>query len=212
MPILKWFASQGASKNFIVFKPVTTLGRALGNDIALEVDGVAEMHAQVLFDGRDFGLEELDKHAEILINGKKKRRTRLVHGDRIRLGEAEIQFSMFDEPATQRPRTASSPPISERQPFSVDQNLAGLRKLHGFSETLMTKKTIDELLEAMLDAVIEITGAEKGFVLLRDEQPQDSSSTEEGTTEAPKATIRASRQVNRESPSRNRSDIRQHRT
>ncbi|MGO9838941.1 MAG: hypothetical protein ACLP1X_32570 [Polyangiaceae bacterium] len=29
---------------------------------------------QILFDGRDFNLEEVDKQGEILINGKKKRR------------------------------------------------------------------------------------------------------------------------------------------
>ena len=52
----------------------------------------------MLFDGRDFNLEEVDKQAEILINGKKKRRARLVHGDRLTLGDAELAFSMFDEP------------------------------------------------------------------------------------------------------------------
>ena len=51
-----------------------------------------------MFDGRDFNLEEVDKTGEILINGKKKRRARLVHNDRITLGDAELQFSIFDEP------------------------------------------------------------------------------------------------------------------
>src|SRR5258708_37678682 len=80
MPLLKWFPPQGQPRTFVLYKPVTTVGRALGNDVAIPSDHMAETHVQVLFDGRDFNLEEVDKPAEILVNGKKKRRTRLVHG------------------------------------------------------------------------------------------------------------------------------------
>src|SRR5271165_3268326 len=99
MPILKWFPPQGQPRTFVLYKPVSTIGRALGNDVAVPSAGLAETHAQILFDGRDFNLEEIDKQAEILINGKKKRRARLVHGDRLTLGDTQITFSMFDEPA-----------------------------------------------------------------------------------------------------------------
>src|SRR6516165_6613359 len=98
MPLLKWFPSQGQPRAFVIYKPVTTIGRALGNDVAIPSHGLAETHAQILFDGRDFNLEEVDKQAEILINGKKKRRARLVHGDRVTLGDVSLSFSMFDEP------------------------------------------------------------------------------------------------------------------
>src|SRR6476620_12477069 len=100
MAILKWFPPQGAPKTFVLYKPITTVGRALGNDVALPIDSVSETHAQVIFDGRDFNLEEADKTGEILINGKKKRRARLVHGDRLSFGDAQLAFSVFDEPTT----------------------------------------------------------------------------------------------------------------
>src|SRR5690349_8249269 len=102
MPTLKWFPPQGTPRAFSLHKAVSTVGRGLGNDVAIPqaTSALAETHAQVLFDGRDFNLEEVDKHGEILINGKKKRRARLVHGDRLTLGDAELQFSMFDEPQT----------------------------------------------------------------------------------------------------------------
>src|SRR5882672_4253686 len=190
MPILKWFPAQGQPRTFVVYKPVTTVGRALGNDVSIPSHGLADTHVQVLFDGRDFNLEEVDKQAEILINGKKKRRARLVHGDRVTLGDAELQFSIFDEPhAPQRPHTPSQ---AESAPAA---QLAGVRKLHEFSEKLMTMKNLDELLEAMLDAVIDVTGAEKGLVLLLDEAyGSDGSASGQGG----KPVIRTSRQVNRE--------------
>ena len=41
MPILKWFPPQGSPRTYVLYKPVSTIGRALGNDVA-EVD---EAHA-----------------------------------------------------------------------------------------------------------------------------------------------------------------------
>src|SRR5271156_4918379 len=142
MPILKWFPPQGQPRTFVLYKPVTTVGRALGNDVAIPSHGLAETHVQVLFDGRDFNLEEVDKQAEILINGKKKRRARLVHGDRVTLGDTDLQFTMFDEPASTRPSVANEAerPSPEIHKTTALQQLAGVRKLHEFSEKLMTMK------------------------------------------------------------------------
>ncbi len=170
MPTLKWFPTVGSPRAFVLLKPVSTIGRALGNDVAVPSKTLAETHAQVLFDGRDFNLEEVDKQGEILINGKKKRRARLVHGDRLTLGDVELTFSMFDEPV-HHPRPGSSPQIDptvsvDTKRSTTSLQLSGLRKLFEFSEKLMTMRKLDDLLEAMLDAVIEVTGAEKGLILL----------------------------------------------
>ncbi len=192
MPTLKWFPSEGAPRAFSIFKPITTVGRALGNDVPLSAAGVAEVHAQVLFDGRDFNLEEVDRTAEILINGKKKRRARLVHGDRVTLGTAEVAFSIFDEPQAAAPGTSDA---GSSSPPSVPQDaaLAGVRKLFEFSEKLLTLREIDALLEAMLDAVLEVTGGEKGLILL-----MDNAFDETRTVEPGKPVVRASRHVKRE--------------
>jgi transcriptional regulator with GAF, ATPase, and Fis domain len=213
MPLLKWFPAQGPPRSFVLYKPVTTVGRVLGNDVAIPSENIAETHVQVLFDGRDFSLEEVDKQADILVNGKKKRRTRLVHGDRITLGDVELSFSIFDEPqkVVRYPesgheavaagegsagRVTPSAVLSETELQLTQQQLAGLRKLYEFSEKLMTMKDIDRLLETMLDIVIEATGAEKGLILLND----DAFSSEPSAGPAPPkgGTIRAARNVKRE--------------
>jgi pSer/pThr/pTyr-binding forkhead associated (FHA) protein len=143
MPTLKWFPPQGAPRTFALFKHVSTVGRALGNDIAIPSGGLAETAAQVLFDGRDFNLEEVDKQAEILINGKKKRRARLVHGDRLTLGDTELQFAIFDEPQSRStppsgkegdaPSDALTAVSSELSKTTTLQQLSGVRKLYEFS-------------------------------------------------------------------------------
>jgi hypothetical protein len=45
MPILKWFPPQGSPRTFVLYKPVNTIGRALGNDVAVATGGIAETHA-----------------------------------------------------------------------------------------------------------------------------------------------------------------------
>lgn len=159
MATLRYFPPNREPQLVAVHKPVTTLGRDLGNDVHLEEADVADHHAQILFDGRDFQLEEIDKRAEIQINGKKKRRARLVNGDRIQLGSARIGFSLFSETSAQQGPLA--------QP-ALEAEVAGLRRLQAFSEKLMSSRSVDELLEALLDDVIELTGAGRGAVLLVD--------------------------------------------
>jgi transcriptional regulator with GAF, ATPase, and Fis domain len=161
MATLRYYPSEGTPALIPLHKPVTTLGRALGNDVHLPDPTVAEHHAQIVFDGRDFQLEEGDRNAEILINGKKKRRARLVNGDRIALGRAQLGFSMLSELGPTEPARQGG------------DDMAWVRRLHRFSERLMTTRSLDEVLEALLDDIIELTGAARGVVLLVD--PSDGA-------------------------------------
>jgi transcriptional regulator with GAF, ATPase, and Fis domain len=179
MATIRFFPSQGPPVVLGLHKPVTTMGRALGNDIHLPDPSVSLHHAQIVFNGRDFQLEEVDRGAEILINGKRKRRARLVNGDRVTLGKAQLGFSMFTEVSASDSRGDSA---------SAGADIAGLRRLLSFSERLMNSRSVDAVLETLLDDVIELTGADRGVVLLVD--PSDSEDTE--------PRVRASRNVQRE--------------
>ena len=77
MATLRYFSAEGAPKLLPVHKPLMVIGRGSGNDVAVSGEGVLEHHAQIVFNGRDFQIEELDREAEISINGKRKRRARL---------------------------------------------------------------------------------------------------------------------------------------
>src|SRR5688500_4004890 len=160
MATIRYFPAEGPPILIPLHKPITTMGRALGNDIHLPDASVAHHHAQIVFNGRDFQLEELDREGEILINGKKKRRARLANGDRFTLGKAQLAFSLFTE--------VSSAPTTAAERKSEKGDIEGIRRLQAFSERLMTSRSVDELLEALLDAIVELTGAGRGIVLLID--------------------------------------------
>ncbi|MEB2311178.1 MAG: sigma 54-interacting transcriptional regulator [Sorangiineae bacterium] len=158
MATIRYFPSDGAPVLIGLHKPMTTIGRGSGNDICLPDPSVAQHHAQIVFNGRDFQLEEVDRDADIRVNGKKKRRTRLASGDRLTLGNAQLGFSLFTElPAAPASTDGADPALSD---------IAGLRRLHAFSERLMTSSSVDGLLETLLDDIIELTGAARGVVLM----------------------------------------------
>lgn len=177
--MLRYFPADGSPRLFAITKPVFTIGRGEANDVVLREPGVLAHHAQIVYTGRDFQIEELDRGAELLINGKRKRRARLVDGDRLTLGEAHVGFSMFSEAVRSNDVGSVNPPESSE--------IAGLRKLYEFSERLMNQGTVDELLEALLDGVIQVTGAARGAVLLV--EPDDPNR---------EPRVRASRNVQRD--------------
>jgi transcriptional regulator with GAF, ATPase, and Fis domain len=199
MPTLKYFAASGAPRLHSVHKALTTVGKALGNDVAVQGTGVAEHHCQILFDGRDFVLEELDRDADIAINGKKKRRARLVHGDRLQLGSVELAFSMFAEGATPASESEHEHEVRPASVKAFSAELAGVRKLFAFSEKLINRRSVDELLEAMLDDVIELTNADKGFLLLVEgaAEPTEANGVKSDSTDK-RLSVRASRNVRKE--------------
>lgn len=163
MPCLKLVATAGKPRVFPIYKKITTIGRAGGNDVPLEAKGIADYHAQIVFDGRDFNLSEVDRDGDMGINGKKKRRAKLFHNDRIELGGTALIFSLYDETS----HHGAAPEDDD------SGELSGLRKLYEFSQRLMEIKDVSELLRALMDSVIEVTHADKGFLLLvRDDGPE----------------------------------------
>ena len=155
MPCLKWMVPNGKPRIFPIYKKITSVGRAGGNDVSVEEESLADYHAQVIFDGREFNFSEVDARAEMLLNGKKKRRGKLLHGDRLTLGSVDLVFSLYDE--------AVAAAQEENDPST---ELSGLRKLYDFSQRLMELRSVPELLSALMDAVIEVTNADKGFLIL----------------------------------------------
>jgi len=162
MPSLKWIVPKGRPRVFAIYKRVTSIGRAGANDVAIDSDSLRDHHAQVVFDGRDFSLNAVDPESTILVNGKKKKKSKIFHNDKLTLGEEELVFSLYDE-GSARESPEEGPPTSE---------LAGMMKLSDFNRRLLEIRTVPEQIEALLDAVIEVVHANKGFViLLRDGDP-----------------------------------------
>ncbi|HSN84530.1 MAG TPA: sigma 54-interacting transcriptional regulator [Polyangiales bacterium] len=165
MPSLKWMVPQGPPRVFGIYKRVTSIGRAGANDVSIDSDSLAAHHAQIVFDGRDFGVAAVDPDAVLYVNGKKKKKSKVFHHDKLMLGDVELTFSLYDESAA-RDAAARVEPADGAE-------IQGMMKLSDFNRRLLEIRSIPDQIEALLDAVIEVVHANKGFViLLRDGEPE----------------------------------------
>ena len=98
MATLKFAIPGKGTKVYRIHKKITSLGRSDEADVTLPDPQLADSHAHIHFDGREFNLATTEKDAEVFVNGKKKSRHKLQHEDRIRIGSAEIEFSLYDQP------------------------------------------------------------------------------------------------------------------
>ncbi|MDY0001815.1 MAG: sigma 54-interacting transcriptional regulator [Polyangia bacterium] len=155
MPSLRIEAPGKKPKVYHLFKKITTFGKSEENDVVLEDPLVGETHAHLHFDGRGYVIQAIDRQHELFVNGRKKKKMRVEHGDRLRIGAYELLFSLLDESA----------PIDEEAASTVVE-VSGYQRLHEFSERLLRDYKLENLLETLMDTVIEITSADKGFLIL----------------------------------------------
>ena len=94
MPSLKWMVPDGRPRVFGIYKRVTSIGQAGANDVAIDSESLEAHHAQVVFDGRDFAVALVDPAVALLVNGKKKKKSKIFHNDRLTLGDVDLVFSL----------------------------------------------------------------------------------------------------------------------
>ncbi len=141
-------------KVYHIYKKLTSLGRGNDVDVVLSDPLLSDTHAHIHFDGRDFNVATLDKNAELHVNGRHRTKHRLSHEDRVRIGSVEMEFSLYDEPVTDE---TAAKTITE---------LNSYRKLFEFSQKLMSEYQLPALLDQLLDVVIQVSNADKGFIVL----------------------------------------------
>ncbi|MCK6502624.1 sigma 54-interacting transcriptional regulator [Myxococcota bacterium] len=133
-------------------KPLVTIGRKAGNDVVLEDPTVAATHANLLRVGSRHSLTVVDRGNEVYVNGKLARQVDLNEGDRLLVGRFELTLHEGEPPAT----PAASPPATGD----------AVQRLVAFSAELMKEHSPENLFRKLLSAVVDLTRAEKGFVIV----------------------------------------------
>jgi transcriptional regulator with GAF, ATPase, and Fis domain len=139
----------GTEREIALVKRITSVGRDAENDVVVADPAVPRTALHIHFDGKDYNAAAHD--GDLSVNGKRRTTARLAAGDRIRVGGTELLF----DPAA---RTAARPQAGQR--------LLALDTLVRFSERLLAATDLARLLDELLDAVLEVTHADKGFLIL----------------------------------------------
>jgi transcriptional regulator with GAF, ATPase, and Fis domain len=155
MPSLRVQIPGSGATVFHLYKKITSLGSSPECDVTLPDPLVPDSFAHIHFDGQVYTIATASRRHEVTINGKKRKKHRLSHDDKIVIGAMELRFSLMDD----------HPPI-EAEAAETMADLDAYHKLYEFSARLLQKHDLNELLHELMDSVIEITNADKGFLIL----------------------------------------------
>jgi len=143
------------------------IGRQPDNHLVLRDNRASRTHARIVLDNGHYVLEDLDSRHGTWVNGQRTKRHILRNSDRIDLGVPESYQLTFALEAGEINRILEQ--ISSRAPSGGmgDNNLAKLRSLVEVARALQNSLSTQEVLIAVVDAALAVTGCERGFLLLR---------------------------------------------
>ena len=139
------------------------IGRRVGSDLHLPSAEVSRDHAEIVGEGDEYTIRDRGSRYGTFVNDETVEAHVLAHGDRIRLGRsggAEIVFLVSE---SDQPTERSSGAISDLR--QVAALLEGLR-------ALSSARVLDDVLTLVMDSAIEVSGAERGFIMLANEESQ----------------------------------------
>ena len=152
MPVLV-LKSEGSDRRYPLFKNITKVGSAPSSDVLLQDESIATDHAHVLREGDDYLIASLGRGRPVVVNGKKEKRATLRDGDSIQIGN--LSFVYYLHAPSQAEGTTTQGKL-----------VNAYREIVSFSEMLLRTEDMDSLLTNLMDSVIEITRATKGFLIL----------------------------------------------
>jgi transcriptional regulator with GAF, ATPase, and Fis domain len=155
MAHLTLVSPDGTTRTIPLVKKITTIGSGRDNDLRIDDGQIPTDAIHIVFDGVRY---QVGSHGiPFLINGKHKDAHILEEEDRIRLGESELVFGVDPQSAEKNAKPGQA---------EVFRELNALRRLTQFSERLFATYDLNQLLEKLMDEVIELTRADKGFLIL----------------------------------------------
>jgi serine phosphatase RsbU (regulator of sigma subunit) len=132
-----------------------TIGRSNESDLPVFSSEVSRAHAEIVREGDRYRLLDRGSRYGTFVNGEALTEHTLVDGDRIRLGRsAAVDLVFLSQP--DEPALAASLVGAVRQTAALLEGLRALGAAHLLTDVLVL----------VLDAAIEVSGADRGFIML----------------------------------------------
>jgi serine phosphatase RsbU (regulator of sigma subunit) len=147
------------------------IGRQADNHLVLRDSRISRFHARIVHDDGAYFVEDLNSRHGLFVNGARVERQQLDNSDRIEFGFSDSYRLMFalDEADIHHLLEQFAAPSAT----GTGGNLGKLRALVEVARALETSLSTEDVLSALVDAALAITGAERGFLLLRREEDLD---------------------------------------
>ena len=180
IPYLKWVDSTGEEQTCPLDRDEIVVGRKADANVVFSDPFVSRQHARLVRSETGFTLIDLSRGGTF-VNGQRIQEQELHPGDRVYLGRPSAEFQYLNDAG---PGTTTVP-----SPENLDQNRSlvdlafklppqmaessALEKIsrildfqYQFGKTFSAERTFEDLLASAL----EISGAERGYILLKQEE------------------------------------------
>jgi signal transduction histidine kinase len=139
-----------------------SVGRARHNDLSLAEPSISKAHCRIEYEDGRFLIEDQGSLHGVYVNANKVERAELTAGAQIQLGNVTLKFSHLGSEGT-TDQMAEFPWV-ERQQLLLQ-----------LVQTLNSTLVLSQVLEQVTDAIMRITRAERGFLLLAESAPESES-------------------------------------
>jgi serine phosphatase RsbU (regulator of sigma subunit) len=156
----------------VLDKPLLTIGRRGAADLKIGSADVSREHAEITWDGDQYVLRDVGSSHGTFVNGGRIAEHTLAHGDRLRLGHNDAVAIVFEADATSMSGLMDT--------TSDATNLGQMAAILNGLRALGSGRVLAEILGRVLDAALEVTKAERGFIMLSNEQGELEFKTARG--------------------------------
>lgn len=155
----------GQRRRVLISTTPYAIGRSDDCDAVIPDFRVSRLHAKILQEGEHYFIADADSRHGTFLNGARVQRAQLKSGDEITLGAPGLRLVFLEE---EPPSSATNVLLSRLVADSSDTSeLEKLRLFLDATRSMGTGLVVNDVLRKMLDVGLRITGAERGFVYLK---------------------------------------------
>ena len=147
-----------------------TVGRNKENHLVIADGHVSRNHAGIVLEQGEFFLVDNNSRHGTFVNGEKVTRHKLKPGDQLYFGALRGGAYVIFDPDSAASSTAAHDFLSQIAAVEVKRGASDLEKLSLFLEAahkLNTTRMLDDVLATVIEAALKLTGAERGYVFLK---------------------------------------------
>jgi phosphoserine phosphatase RsbU/P len=145
-----------------------SIGRKMDKDLVIADPRVSRDHALLISENGRFYVEDQASKHGTFVNGERVDRKQLERNDRLEFGARDSIYAIF-HPQHITSNTARDF-LSQISEIQISSEVNDFEKLKMFLEAarkLNTAGVLDEILLTLLDLTLKLTGAERGYVFLK---------------------------------------------
>jgi serine phosphatase RsbU (regulator of sigma subunit)/pSer/pThr/pTyr-binding forkhead associated (FHA) protein len=144
------------------------IGRHADNHLIIRDTRASRTHARIFVENGEYWIEDCGSRHGTWVNQFRVERRKLHNSDRVHFGAQDSYQLVFALDGAELKRLMEHVAAPEKSgPAGLGANLAKLRAILDLARTLQSSFSINDVLASVVDTALAITGAERGFLLLR---------------------------------------------